>query len=81
MNRRDFLQRLGLAAGAIVLSPMLDFAPIELPPSATISASDLAVFDSILKDVYMDAIAADLARPNVFLKYFREDGSPRPEYA
>lgn len=33
MNRRDFLQRLGLLAGAVALSPMLDLAPIAAAPS------------------------------------------------
>lgn len=29
MNRRDFLKRLGGAAAALTLSPLLDLAPIE----------------------------------------------------
>lgn len=29
MTRRDFLKRLGLAASAVALSPMLDLASIE----------------------------------------------------
>ena len=29
MNRRDFISKLGLAIGAVSLSPLLDLAPIE----------------------------------------------------
>lgn len=34
MNRRDFLKRLGGAAAAVALSPLLDLAPIEAAPEA-----------------------------------------------
>lgn len=33
MNRRSFLQALGLGAAGVVLSPMLDLAPIVAAPS------------------------------------------------
>lgn len=38
MNRRDFLKRLGGAAAAVALSPLLDFAPIIDAPSVSVDA-------------------------------------------
>lgn len=36
MDRRDFLRRLGGAAAAVTLSPLLDLAPILPAPSAAL---------------------------------------------
>lgn len=41
MNRRDFLQRLGLGAAAVALSPMLDLA--EILPAPSVVESDYLI--------------------------------------
>lgn len=38
MNRRDFLKRLGGAAAAVALSPLLDFTPIIDAKSVSVEA-------------------------------------------
>lgn len=44
MNRRDFFKRLGGAAAAVALSPLLDLAEVAAPPS--LPAMRLVVSDS-----------------------------------
>lgn len=44
MNRRDFFKRLGGAAAAVALSPLLDLAEVAAPPS--IPAMRLVISDS-----------------------------------
>lgn len=41
MNRRDFLQRLGLGAATVALSPMLDLAEILPAPSVVVEGDYL----------------------------------------
>lgn len=44
MNRRDFFKRLGGAAAAVALSPLLDLATITAPPS--VPAMRMVISDS-----------------------------------
>lgn len=50
MNRRDFLQRLGGAAAAVALSPMLDLAEIIPAPSLAIGGDVIWGIPALVDD-------------------------------
>ena len=69
MNRRDFLRRLGGAAAAIALTPLLDLAPIE--PARSIPAfSGHPLTLKILQD-FADSAANYQHQPHVLRGYPR----------
>ncbi len=67
MNRRSFLQALGLSVAVVALSPMLDLAPIE-PVMSAVTAAEC---NTLLKDIYAPMIADQINLSTPLYEFFR----------
>lgn len=68
MNRRSFLQALGLSAAAVALSPMLDLAPIAPAMSATVIQQR-----KIMARIRITQEVMDDYQPGAFVAAMRDD--------
>ena len=77
LTRRDVLTRLGGAAAAVALSPLLDLAPILPAPSLTAVGHTISLDEitAITLHEIMPGIVEDLFRADPFFDYLQRRGA------